>query len=140
LLPNVYVAAFAILGVVFHVCSGMYFDTGPNLVWGAALGGGLLYAVRVVANWHYKTDTLGLGDVKLMTAAGLWLGIDDILPALIIGAFAGILHGIGVAFIHKRKNGEKLNLSKLEIPAGPGFIVGIVIVALAKFFSLPHLF
>jgi leader peptidase (prepilin peptidase)/N-methyltransferase len=139
LLPNVYVLAFAILGVCFHALLGFQNAPPLEMVKGAALGGGILYAIRFIANWHYKQDTLGLGDVKLMAAAGLWLGPQEVLFALSIGAFAGILHGMGVMLWHHAKTKEWLNLARLEIPAGPGFIVGIVIAALAKFAILPHL-
>lgn len=139
LLPNVYVLAFAILGVCFHALLGFQALAPIEMIKGAVLVGGILYAIRFVANWHYKQDTLGLGDVKLMAAAGLWLGPQESLVALSIGAFAGIAHGVGVMLWHYAKKRQWLNLARLEIPAGPGFIVGIVIAALAKFGVVPHL-
>ena len=127
LLPNVLVLTFAILGFAYH---GIAFFAGLSIIQmalGILMGGGLLYTVRFVANWHYKTDTLGLGDVKLLAAAGIWLGPELVLIALTLGAFAGFLHGCGVwaytALIRK----EHVALGKLSIPAGPGFIVGILI-------------
>lgn len=138
LLPNKYVAGFLFTGLVFHFVTKFEFVELGSLIAGAFSGAGLLYLIRAVANKYYKQDTLGLGDVKLMGAAGAWLGIEYIFLALSIGAFAGLIHGVLYAFYVHKKTGERLQLSKLKIPAGPGFIAGILITALFAFESLPH--
>lgn len=138
LLPNVYVYPYALLAIMFHGLTGFSNTTPDQILLGALCGGGLLYGIRLIANTIYKTDTLGLGDVKLMGAAGLWLGFDYIFLALCVGAFAGVVHGlIYIAFI-KIKTGKLLKLGTLSIPAGPGFIVGIILVGILKFQGLPH--
>ena len=128
LLPNVYVAAFALCGVMLHFVAPQFL-TFQDMAFGALCGYGFLYALRFVANAYYKQDSLGLGDVKLLGAAGLWLGLNGVLLALTLGAFAGLLHGVGVALYLSVKNKQKPNLSRLAIPAGPGFAVGIVLAA-----------
>src|SRR5882724_7219559 len=50
-----------------------------------AAAGGLLLAVRAAARRYYHEDALGLGDVKLMGAAGIGLGFPNILLALSVG-------------------------------------------------------
>lgn len=139
LLPDPLVLAFALLGLGFHAASGFYYTDPGGMALGALTGGGLLYLVRLAGNAFYGQDTLGLGDVKLMAAGGLWLGPEDILTALIAGAVAGLLHGAGVighARLCKKDTGP---LSTFSIPAGPGFAAGLVLAALAKFHDLPHL-
>jgi leader peptidase (prepilin peptidase)/N-methyltransferase len=133
LLPNRLVLPFGVLAVVFHSVTSFHYITPQDMLLGALLGGGVLYGIRFVANWHYKQDTLGLGDVKLMLAAGLWLGVDDTLMALTAGAACGLLHGIGIAMFRTIFHKRPFTLSRLEIPAGPGFAVGIVAVAVYKF-------
>ena len=125
LLPNKWVATLAILGVTFHAC--MRFSLLPvhEMIFGALIGGGLLYVIRMAGNAYYKQDTLGLGDVKLLFAAGLWLGIEGTIIAITAGAFAGLLHGIVVAIFKAIKEKQGINLKRLMIPAGPGFCVGI---------------
>lgn len=127
ILPNEYVLALFILGVVFHVLFDFKILTLPDMAVGMGLGAGLLWSIRFVANWYYQDDTLGLGDVKLMGAAGVWLGPDHILLALIIGASAGVLHGLGMMVFSRIKTGQWPALSRFSLPAGPGFIVGGVI-------------
>lgn len=139
LLPNPLVLALALLGLVFHAASGFYYLAPSAMIFGALTGGGLLYIVRMAGNRFYGQDTLGLGDVKLMAAGGLWLGPEAVNAALIAGAIAGLLHGgavIGYSRLMKKDTGP---LSRFAIPAGPGFTAGLVIAALAKFYDLPHL-
>ena len=139
LLPNVWVGAFALSGLAFHALTQMQFISWQSAVIGILLGGGLLLLIRAAGNFYYKQDTLGLGDVKLMAAAGLWLGQEYILLALVCGALAGLVHGFAMMIAHRIKHQEAAQLSTFSLPAGPGFIVGIVIGALAKFGGLDHL-
>lgn len=129
ILPNVYVLAFAVCGLVFHGLTQTRYLPPEDVFLGAAIGFGSLWAIRRIANHHYKADTLGLGDVKLMGAAGLWLGTQGILLALTVGAFAGIVHGLAYGLYLARRDNAPLNLSRLAIPAGPGFAVGIAVSA-----------
>lgn len=136
LLPDKLNLSFAILGIAFHACG--QFSVVPPLAMalGGLTGAGVLYAVRAGGNWYYKQDTLGLGDVKLLGAAGLWLGPSDVIMALTIGACVGLLHGIAVAVTRAIKEKTKPNLHRLMIPAGPGFCVGIIITGIWKFYPV----
>ncbi len=138
LLPNKYVASFCLCGIAFHYITDLYFETLQSIAIGTVCGGGLLLLVRAIANRAYKKDTLGMGDIKLMAAAGLWLGAEDIFLAITLGAIAGLLHGVGYGLYIMKKTGEPVNFMYLCIPAGPGFIVGIIAVAAYKFQSLPQ--
>lgn len=136
LLPDRLVGPLALLALVFHSVSAFHFVTLPEIVYGAALGGGILYGIRFVANYVYKQDTLGLGDVKLLLAAGMWLGTDGVLLAMTLGAACGLVHGLGVALYQKYVKKQPFSLARLEVPAGPGFAVGIALAALYKFSSI----
>lgn len=140
LLPNTYVLAFALFGLAFHASTGFHFTSAGEIIGGILIGGGLLYTVRFLANRVYNQDALGLGDVKLMMAGGLWLGSADILMAVIVGSCAGIVHGLGMAWAQRVKTGEAVDLSRFALPAGPGFIFGLVAVAAYKFQSFPEIF
>lgn len=137
LLPNELVLGFLALGVVFHLCTLFAFLDMTEMALGALTGAGILYIIRAVATKFYGEDALGLGDVKLMGAAGVWLGPYYILIALTLGALMGIVHGLGMAFRFWRATKEKPNFSTLSLPAGPGFAAGIVMTAIVKFASLP---
>ena len=136
LLPNKYVFPFGALGIAFHATTSFAYMDGPNMFLGLLAGGGILLAIRTIANGIYKTDTLGLGDVKLMAAAGLWLGLNGVILSLILGASAGIVHGFfywaHLNFYKKQKTGFR----KLKMPAGPGFIAGIILAGFLPTFGI----
>jgi leader peptidase (prepilin peptidase)/N-methyltransferase len=140
ILPNELVLALAACGFVFHLTTTFQFVSLIDMGMGAAIGGGMLYTIRLVANYFYKDDTLGLGDVKLMLAGGIWLGSEMILMGITIGAFAGFFHGLGVAVYTVRHAKVPMDLSRMGIPAGPGFAVGLIGAAILKFWSYPLLF
>lgn len=128
LLPNIFVAPFAITGVLFHLVTNFYYLDIKDVILGGVVGYGTLYLIRMGGNKYYGQDSLGLGDVKLLGAAGLWLGFENVLFAMTIGAFAGLVHGLLYALIIKIKTGKPYNIKRLIIPAGPGFVIGIITV------------
>ncbi len=125
ILPDELNLALAIAGAAFHILTAYRFLEISDMIWGAVAGAGMLYIIRFFSNRHYGRDTLGLGDVKLLGAAGLWLGVEGVLEAVTIGAFAGLLHGIAYAAYISTKNKSPFTIRNLTIPAGPGFAVGI---------------
>jgi len=129
LLPNIYVAPFAILGILFHFFTNFYFLNVTEILLGGIAGYGLLWIIRFTGNKYYGQDSLGLGDVKLLGAAGLWLGMEGVLFAMTLGAFAGLLHGLALATYRKATTDQPFSITRLVIPAGPGFAVGIILVA-----------
>jgi len=89
--------------------------------------------IRAFANRFYHADALGLGDVKLMAAAGLGLGFPNIFMALSLGSFVGVLHGACMAFLEKKNTGHNMSLSRVNVPAGLGLTVGIALVMVYQF-------
>ncbi len=124
ILPNELVGLLAITALPFHFATDWFFGGWLFVIIGGMVGAGALLLVRAVANKIYGFETMGLGDVKLLGAAGLWLGPEDILIALSVGAFCGVAHAVGLAMI------EKKSLNRMMLPAGPGFICGILIVSI----------
>lgn len=133
ILPDELNFALGLTGVVFHFASAYLFFGIGHMLAGAALGAGLLYVIRHFANKYYGQDALGLGDVKLLGAAGFWLGVDGVLMAITLGALAGLIHGIGYAAWMRMRHKQSISLSDLAIPAGPGFAVGIFAVGAHMF-------
>jgi prepilin signal peptidase PulO-like enzyme (type II secretory pathway) len=129
LLPNPWVATFGLCGILFHFGQDFTYLTPLDLTLGCSIALGVLLTIRALGNAYYKKDTLGLGDVKLIAAGGLWLGINYIMLALSAGAFLCILHGIIVSVATKQP------LSKLYIPAGPGLCAGLGIVIATMLFT-----
>lgn len=133
LLPNEMVAGFATLGILFHVTTQSYFLSPSFIIAGGLIGFTSLFILRAIANRLYGMDALGLGDVKLLGAGGLWLGPENLMIALIIGAGAAALHGLGHAIYEAFKEKKPVNLSQLQVPAGPGFACGLILTGIWAF-------
>jgi len=127
ILPDELNLGLAVTGIVFHVVTHNQLASYTDMFYGALTGAGMLYVIRFFANRHYGRDTLGLGDVKLLGAAGIWLGLTGILPAITLGAFAGLFHGLIYAAWVAHRDKTRFTIHNLSIPAGPGFAVGIVL-------------
>ncbi len=135
ILPNIYVLGFLITGILYHLSYNFSILSPTDMALGAITGGGILLLIRTIANAVYGYDTLGLGDVKLLAAGGIWLGPYLTLIALSAGAMAGIFHGLTEAYLDYRKNGKWPDMMQLSVPAGPGFIAGIVFAACLRYLS-----
>jgi prepilin peptidase CpaA len=86
-IPNSLVAALAIAGIVYAVA------TRPvDLALGMTLGGGAVGLALWLPFWAARV--LGAGDVKLASAAGMWLGIAGAVEASLLAAVAGGVLGI----------------------------------------------
>ena len=82
---------------------------------GFAVGGGLFLLVYIVSK-----KGLGGGDVKFMAAAGLYLGLGGVLPAMFLGTlFTGV---VGLILILLKKIDRKG-----KIPLAPFLYIGILI-------------
>ena len=136
LLPNQHVMALAMCGALFHLSTAWHYLSIEEIALGAFIGAGFLYLIRGAANALYKQDTLGLGDVKLLGAAGIWLGPYYVLLALTAGAFMGLLHGAVLAATKKYKTGVMPELASLSLPAGPGFAAGMIVAGIIQFHGL----
>ena len=94
ILPNELITVFGLMAIPFHV--GIYNIYGDwihggwlTFVLGGLFGGTAMWGIRALANKYYGMDTMGMGDVKLIAAAGLWFGPQNILIAVSAGAFCG---------------------------------------------------
>ncbi|MEQ8508769.1 MAG: A24 family peptidase [Rhodospirillaceae bacterium] len=108
-------AAFAVLALGSPI--GI---TWTSAVLGAALNGGVFWALRWVMTRVKGREAMGFGDVKLVAVGGLWLG-PWALPYIM--ALSGLLTliTVGIAALILRKP-----TWQGEIPLGPGLAIGIL--------------
>jgi len=114
---------------------------------GIVAGGGLPLLVGWIGSRVYGQEAMGLGDVKLMAAAGGLVGPGGALAAFLVGAGAGSIAGIvAIARFHhllrRRQRSRRLRKSLLwtvagarrlgrYLPFGPYLALGIGITLLA---------
>ncbi len=133
ILPDKLNIALGLLMIGLH--SSLYFEilSPLEMTLGALIGGGLLFAIRAGGNAYYKTESMGLGDVKLLTAAGIGLGPFGTIMAITFGAMAGLIHGLVWGYITAKRDKRPFDTRQLKFPAGPGFCVGIGIALYGLF-------
>lgn len=112
ILPNILVLIVFILGILYMLLvKKQYLDS----LWGVLAGGGFFLLLMLVTRGN-----MGGGDIKLMAALGVWLGLKGtvmtMLFAFVIGALASVIVLI--------KNGGG---RKTMIPFGPFISAGTII-------------
>jgi len=120
LIYNRFVILLALAGLItmFH---DSYTRPQDHII-GALVGGGVFALLYYGAILVLKREALGFADVKLAAAAGLLLGWQKLILAVLIGSVVG---SIVLVTLNRVKNQERTT----EYPFGP-FIVGGMLVAL----------
>ena len=100
------------LGLAGLCLSGMQLTgvSGWNALAAAVLGYGLLAAVAWVFERRMGVAAMGGGDPKLMAALGAWLGLQALLPILLLSS---LLHVALALLLTGGRKGQ-------EVPFGPG--------------------
>ncbi len=118
-LPDVIVAPLAAAGLLVAVIGSPIGVTWLMAIVGGALNAGVFYGLRWLVTRVKGREAMGLGDVKLMGAAGLWLG-PVALPYIMAVGGLSTLAGAAAASIVVRKA-----VWRGEMPLGPGLALGI---------------
>lgn len=110
---TIWISALAFLGsvailLVWGVAGSRWQSLLTSLV-GLAVGGGLIWTVRILGRFALRKEAMGFGDVTLMAMIGVFMGWQASLAIFFLAPFAGILLGIA-QWISGRGN---------EIPYGP---------------------
>lgn len=118
--PNGYILAFLAVWVIITVPQ-MFSQIEPaleylsNAAFGALIGGGLFMLVYIISK-----KGLGGGDVKFMTVAGLYLGLNGVLPVILYASVLSALTGL-VLILFKRMS------RKDAMPLVPFLYIGFLI-------------
>lgn len=106
---NQTVWVIALAGIIAQITTFEIGEAFLNSFLGAIYAGGALYAVRVLGKLIFQKEAMGLGDVKLISALGIWLWnpptnngylpngvtlLSCLLLAIFLGAFIGIMSKI----------------------------------------------
>jgi leader peptidase (prepilin peptidase) / N-methyltransferase len=84
-------------GLVIGLVASLWLTPGivASLI-GAALGAGLLLAVRLLWRVLRGVDAMGLGDVKMLAMIGAFLGWRQVWVVLFLGSVSGALVGVAL--------------------------------------------
>ncbi len=89
-------------------------------IYGMAFGGGMIWAIRIVARYALQKEAMGFGDVTLMAMIGAFLGWQATLLTFAMAPFAALLIVL-VSFIFTRDN---------ELAFGPYLCFGCLVLLL----------
>ena len=120
LIYNRFVLLVAAAGLVTMFCDG-YTKPADHVI-GALVGGGAFALLYFGAIALLKREAMGFADVKLAAAAGLLLGWQKLILAILVGSVVG---SIVLVILNRVRNQER----NTEYPFGP-FIVGGMLLAL----------
>lgn len=118
--PGIPIAmALSFLVPCLHLASSRLQGLAMGLA-GAAVGAGILLAIRTLGTWFFKKEAMGLGDVKLMAMVGALIGpwkalLVDFILAPVLGSVVGI-----VVLLRRRE-------ALIPIPYGPFLALGTLI-------------
>jgi leader peptidase (prepilin peptidase)/N-methyltransferase len=91
---------------------------------GAALGAGILLAIRAIWQRLRGVEAMGLGDVKMLAMIGAFLGWRQVLVTLFLATMTGAIVGVAIAARRSRS-------LQLRLPFGTFLAVAAYIASLA---------
>jgi prepilin peptidase CpaA len=104
-IPNLLTLPAVLAGLMFHAGTG-----GPvGALW--ALKGALFGGVLLII--PFALGGMGGGDVKLLAAAGAWLGLQGVGHLFIYGALVGAMISIGL--MARRRDFKRMGKIKIDI-------------------------
>ncbi len=122
---NRLVAALGIAWVLILAPLALFDPEGALAMGGTGLAGFLLAGAVLLLVYFVSRKGLGGGDVKLMTVAGLYLGYDGALSALLYGSVLAALSALVLIL------GKKMT-AKDTIPLVPFLYVGILLTEFVR--------
>jgi len=120
-LPNVLTLPGIAVGVAFSL------RLPPGLVAslvGAAVGAGILYAIRWIWFRLRGVDAMGLGDVKMLAMIGAFLGWQQVFVVLFLASLVGAI--VGVALAARSRRGLSSRLPFGTFLAAAAFVASLV--------------
>ena len=140
IIPNRLNLSLFEIGLVFSFIYGM---SNPaitiNMLLGMFVGGGIFLGITLLGGLVYGKEAMGLGDVKLMGALGLYFGVANIILIALVSFLIGAILSIILLVTRIKKTDE-------YIPFGPFIVIGafitifvpqgIIISALLQIFTL----
>ena len=97
-----------------------------NMLYGMVAGAGIFMLITLLGGLIAGKEAMGMGDVKLMGALGLYFGLQNIIVISVLSFLIGAIISV-VYMIIKRKN------ANTYIPFGPFIVVSSIITIFVPF-------
>ena len=121
IIPNRLNLTIAEIGVVIAFLYGMSnVAITIDMLLGMIAGAGIFLLITLIGGLIYGKEAMGLGDVKLMGALGLYFGLSNIIIIAIISFLIGAILGVILIVFRVKKSNE-------YIPFGPFIVIATFI-------------
>ncbi|OFW82603.1 MAG: hypothetical protein A2018_07785 [Alphaproteobacteria bacterium GWF2_58_20] len=131
IIPDTMVILVGVLGILWRwkVVPGF-----GDAFLGALLGGGLTLGLRALFLLLRRKQGLGLGDVKFIAVAGIWLGFEALPWLLVLGGSFGVV--FGMAWQARNRLCRKKRTSRRKLPSyfpfGPALAFALYLLVLIQ--------
>ncbi len=95
---------------------------------GLVVGGGIIWAVRLIGFYVLRQEAMGFGDVVLMAAIGSFIGWQPVVIVFFLAAMLAMVSVLCGLLIHRRR----------EIPYGPYLSLGTLLLILEWRYIWPY--
>lgn len=120
-------SAFTEYGIPLWVRQAPFLHGAVVSLVGFVIGGGTIWAIRLIGFWVLKQEAMGFGDVILMAMVGLYTGWQPIFPAIIVGALLSLVIII-LEFAWNTVAKKEYQMG--YIPFGPYLSAGVILTLL----------
>ncbi|MNS98816.1 Leader peptidase PppA [compost metagenome] len=97
-----------------------------NMLLGMICGGGIFLGITLIGGMIYGKEAMGLGDVKLMGALGLFFGVSNIIVISLLSFLIGAILSVFLLITKIKKTDE-------YIPFGPFIVIATFISMFVPF-------
>ena len=134
IIPNVITYSLSIAGILISYFSYSVFNLSLlESLLGGIISGGILWLTSKIFILIRKKEGMGMGDVKMISMIGFWMGLENTFLVLIASSLLGSIVGIGLILMKKMERSQ-------YIPFGTFLSIGAVLVWLIKIYYLPSIF
>jgi prepilin signal peptidase PulO-like enzyme (type II secretory pathway) len=125
IMPDILNLAVFVSALGFHLATDWMFLSPADAIGGALAGAGPLYGFRFLYLRIRGIQAIGLGDIKFMAAAGLWVGASH-LPILLFVASVATLLSVLLLRAIAPANTNRIFLGR-RVPFGPGLCIAMLL-------------
>ncbi len=123
IIPNEIVALILGFGIISTIVKAIMYGSGWIFVVGNAFFGAMLGGLIFLVTRLFAKGGIGMGDIKIVSAIGLYFGVDKILIVLLVAMIIALVAGL------KQVVKKQLKM-KDAISFGPYIAAGTVLVAM----------
>lgn len=115
------------VGLIFVFIYGIFnISIAINMLLGMLVGGGIFLIITLIGGAIAGKEAMGLGDVKLMGALGLFFGVTNIVVIAVMAFLIGAIVSIFLMLFRKNKMEQ-------YIPFGPFIVISTVVTIFVPF-------